>query len=309
MYSNVELHATTRRNNKYASWWSKLSDAEKQRRRAKRSDSMRNLRQTRRELITRQQRSIAIETAVPTTVKPQPPAGVRAIEVWLETLTGHDGNSSANGGLALGASANEEDAASSHNVASQVSQLSPLAFVKEVGWTRKLFAWFLGEYERTRRYTAYLFGKGGEGKTRTVRALLQGKNVFECRLTEPYAFDGFDADVDILLIEDVNWLCFHDSLRSTLLSIMARQPSVIQRKFKKQMVVENRKVLTIFTSNFKLPDDAAFRRRCYVVWANEKACIDDVAAGEDDAGDDDAEYANPKSLTAAKHIFEKRGRV
>ena len=93
----------------------------------------------------------------------------------------------------MGASANEEDEASSHNVASQVSQLSPLAFVKEVGWTRKLFAWFLGEYERTRRYTAYLFGKGGEGKTRTVRALLQGKNVFECRLTEPYAFDGFDA--------------------------------------------------------------------------------------------------------------------
>ena len=209
----------------------------------------------------------------------------------------------------MGASATEENAAGSHNIASQVSQMSPLAFVKEVGWTRKLFDWFLGEYEHTRRYTAYLFGKGGEGKTRTVRALLQGKNVFECRLTEPYAFDGFDADVDILLIEDVNWLCFHDSLRSTLLSIMARQPAVIQRKFKKQMVVENRKVLTIFTSNFKLPDDAAFRRRCYVVWANENACIDDVAAGEDNAGDDDTEYANPKSLTAAKHIFEKRRRV
>ena len=304
MSANVELHAATRRN-KYALWWSKLSEEEKQRRRAKCSSTMRNLRHTRRESITRQLRSTTLQTIDSTVVKPQSSDGSRALEIWFEALTDNDRSGSANETTDV-ATAIEPDWLSTP----QMSQLSSsLAFVKKVGWTLKLFHWFTEEHERTHRYTAYLFGKGGEGKTRTVRALIQGKNVFECRLTESYAFEGFNADVDILLIEDVNWLCFHDSLRSTLLSIMARQPAVIQRKFKPQMVVENCKVLTIFTSNFKLPDDIAFRRRCYVVWANQKACIDAVPAGEDDPGDDDTDYANPKSLAAAKHTFAKRGRV
>ena len=299
MSADLELHATTHRSNKYALWWSKLSEEEKQRRRTKCSSGMRNLRQGRRESITRQPRSTAVQTTDPAAVKPHPADIVRAVEVWFDTQN------------AAGSETMDVTTITEPNlkVTSQMSQLSSLAFVKDVDWVLKLFNWFLGEYERTYRYTAYLFGKGGEGKTRIVRALIQGKNVFECRLTEPYAFDGFNADVDILLIEDVNWLCFEDSLRSTLLSIMARQPAVIQRKFKKQMVVENCKVLTIFTSNFKLPDDVAFRRRCYVLWAKEKACIDGIAAGEDDAGDDDTEYANPKSLAAAKHTFKKRKRV
>jgi len=304
MSANVELHAATR-HNKYASWWSKLSEEEKQRRRAKCSSTMRNLRHTRREAITRQIRSTTLQTIDSTTVKPQSPDGSRALEIWFEALTDHDRSGSANETTDV-TTAIEPDWLSTPQM-SQIS--SSLAFVKKVGWTFKLFHWFTEEHERTHRYTAYLFGKGGEGKTRTVRALIQGKNVFECRLTESYAFEGFNADVDILLIEDVNWLCFHDSLRSTLLSIMARQPAVIQRKFKPQMVVENSKVLTIFTSNFKLPDDIAFRRRCYVVWANQKACTDDVPAGEDDPGDDDTDYDNPKSLTAAKHTFAKRRRV
>jgi len=338
MSANTEAHAATRRSNKYALWYSKLSDEEKQRRKAKCSESMRNLRQARQELTTRQPRSTPAQT---TTVKPQLLDGARALQKWLETLAVRDGSGSANGGLALGESPAEENGEGSHDaaeqdipssatttfeacsettdvatttepslqMASQVWQLSPLGFVKDVQWVLKLFNWFVGDYERTHRYTAYLFGEGGEGKTRTVRALVQGKNVFECRLTEAYAFDGFNADVDILLIEDVNWLCFHGELRSTLLSIMARQPAVIQRKFKQQMVVENRKVLTIFTSNFKLPDDVAFRRRCYIVWADVKACIDDVAADEDDAGDDDAGYTNPKLPAAQKHNFGKRKRV
>jgi hypothetical protein len=172
-------------------------------------------------------------------------------------------------------------------------------FAKDVAWVRKLFNWFVEGRERTHRYTAYVFGHGGEGKTRIVREMVRGLNVFECRLTEPYAFDGFTSDVDVLLLEDVNWFVFDNALRSTLLPIMSRQPTVIQRKFKQQETVSNTKVITIFTSNFTLPTDHAFRRRTYLVHANERACKDTPSAIDDDAGDDDAHYTNPWLPTCA----------
>ena len=175
---------------------------------------------------------------------------------------------------------------------------SSIGFIRDVEWTRNLLKWFVGGYNSTHRYCAYVFGSGGEGKTRVVRELVRGMKVFECRLTEPYAFDGFASDTDILLVEDVNWSCFHTTLRSTLLSITARQPAVIQRKYKPQITVLNDKVLTLFTSNFKLPSDVALRRRCFVVWAKTAACIDAVPISQDDPGDDDASYVNPR-LTGA----------
>ena len=170
---------------------------------------------------------------------------------------------------------------------------SSIGFIRDVEWTRNLLKWFVGGYNNTHRYCAYVFGSGGEGKTRLVRALAYGMNVFECRLTEPYAFDGFNSSTDVLLVEDVNWSCFHTTLRSTLLSITARQPAVIQRKYKPQITVVNDKVLTLFTSNFKLPNDVALRRRCFVVWAKTAACMDAVPTSQDDPGDDDASYVNP----------------
>ena len=172
-------------------------------------------------------------------------------------------------------------------------------FVKDVAWVRKLFNWMLVGRARTHRHAAYVFGHGGEGKTRIVRAMITKFNVFECRLTEPYAFDGFSSNVDVLLLEDVNWAVFDNALRSTLLPIMSRQPTVIQRKFKHQETVSNTKVITIFTSNFTLPTDHAFRRRTYIVHANERACKDTVTADDDDAGDDDTSYKNPWLPTCA----------
>jgi hypothetical protein len=166
-------------------------------------------------------------------------------------------------------------------------------FANDVQWVRKLFTWFIDGNIRTHRYAAYVFGHGGEGKTRIVRAMLQGLNIFECRLTEPFAFEGFNSDVDVLLLEDVNWHVFDNALRSTLLPIMSRQPTVIQRKFKQQETVSNDKVITIFTSNFTLPTDFAFRRRTYIIHANERACKDTLTAVDDDAGDDDSTYKNP----------------
>ena len=174
-----------------------------------------------------------------------------------------------------------------------------IGFAKDVAWARKLFTWFVDGRERTHRYAAYVFGHGGEGKTRIVREMVRGLNVFECRLTEPYAFDGFSSNVDVLLLEDVNWAVFDNALRSTLLPIMSRQPTVIQRKFKQQETVSNTKVITIFTSNFTLPTDHAFRRRTYLVHANERACKDTLTAVDDDAGDDDANYKNPWLPTCA----------
>jgi hypothetical protein len=181
-------------------------------------------------------------------------------------------------------------------------------FAKDAAWVRKLFSWFAGGHERTHRYAVYVFGHGGEGKTRIVRAMLLGLNVFECRLTEPYAFDGFSSNVDVLLLEDVNWSVFDNALRSTLLPIMSRQPTVIQRKFKQQETVSNTKAVTIFTSNFTLPTDHAFRRRTYLIHANERACKDTVTAIDDDAGDDDANYKNPWLPTCAnQQSYWKKG--
>ena len=111
--------------------------------------------------------------------------------------------------------------------------------------------------------------------------MIQGMNVFECRLTKPFAFDGFNQSTDILLVDDINWYTFDRALRSTLRNIMARQPAVIQRKFKRQATVMNEHVLTIFTSNYKPLVDDSFLRRCYVVWAKEKACKDDLSSYED----------------------------
>ena len=181
-------------------------------------------------------------------------------------------------------------------------------FAKDVAWVRKLFTWFVDGHERTHRYAAYVFGHGGEGKTRIVRAMLLGLNVFACRLTESYAFDGFSSNVDVLLLEDVNWAVFDNALRSTLLPIMSRQPTVIQRKFKQQETVSNTKVITIFTSNFTLPTDHAFRRRTYLVHANERACKDTLTAVDDDAGDDDANYKNPWLPTCAnQQAYRNKG--
>jgi hypothetical protein len=174
--------------------------------------------------------------------------------------------------------------------------------VEDVAWTRSLFSWFVGGYERTHRYAAYVLGMGGEGKTRVVRAMTFGMRVFECRLTEPYAFEGYDDSIDILLLDDVNWASFDITLRSTLLSIMARQPATIQRKHKPQVTVFNDKVLTVFTSNYKLPTDTAFRRRTYIVWAKTQACKDAITASEDDPGDDDTGYVNPKALSSVHTV-------
>ena len=170
---------------------------------------------------------------------------------------------------------------------------SSLGFVENVTWTHNLFSWFAGGAERTHRYAAYVCGTGGEGKTRIVRAMIRGMNVFECKLTEPYAFHGFSSSTDVVLVDEVNWSCFDDSLRSTLLTIMARQPAVILRKFKKQETVVNEHVLTIFTSNFKLVADETFRRRIYLVWAKVRACNDCISPKDDDPGDDDTLFKSP----------------
>jgi hypothetical protein len=79
---------------------------------------------------------------------------------------------------------------------------------------------------------------------------------------------------------------------------MARQPATIRRKHKPQVTVFNDKVLTVFTSNFKLPTDTAFRRRTYIVRAKTQACKDAIATPEDNPGDDDSGYVNPKALAS-----------
>ena len=179
-------------------------------------------------------------------------------------------------------------------VVSVESLFATIDFAADVPWVRKLFSWFSGGPELSHRYTAYVFGQGGEGKSRIVRAIVRNMNVFESRLTEPAAFDGYDSDYDVLLVEDVNWHVFENTLRSTLPSIMARQPAVVQRKFRPQQTVANDMVLTIFTSNYKLPTDKAFRRRTHKVYANEQACEDCVRTTTDDgSGDDDAQYVEP----------------
>jgi hypothetical protein len=226
----------------------------------------------------------------------------------------HDSKTIASGGEQLAAKANiqsdgEQPATVNEQVDDSSTEVDKLAlvellfqtidFAKDTAWVRKLFTWFIIGHEQSHRYAAYVFGHGGEGKSRIVRAMLPGLNIFECRLTEPYAFDGFNANVHILLIEDVNWAVFDNTLRSTLLPIMSRQPTVIQRKFKQQETVSNTGVITIFTSNFTLPTDHAFRRRTYLIHANERACTDNPTATDDDAGDDDADYKNPWLPTCA----------
>ena len=178
---------------------------------------------------------------------------------------------------------------------------SSIGFVQNVTWTRKLFDWFGGGCDRSRRYAAYVFGVGGEGKTRIVRAMADGMNVFECRLNEPFGLQGFSSTTDVLLVDDVNWDTFDHALRASLLCIMGRMPTVIQRKFKTYDTVVNKHVLTIFTSNFKLPDDYSFRRRSYRVWANVKACKDMVSDQDEDSGDDDSFFVNPKWRPAHVH--------
>ena len=170
---------------------------------------------------------------------------------------------------------------------------SSIGFAENVPWTRNLFNWFAGGCERSHRYAAYVFGKGGEGKSRIVRAMIQGMNVFECRLTEPYAFHGFSSSTDVVLVDDMYWFCFDRTLRSTLLCIMARRPAVIRRKFRKQVTVVNEHVLTIFTSTFKPVVDDAFRRCSYRVWAKVQACNDRISPNDDDSGDDDTFFRSP----------------
>jgi hypothetical protein len=62
-------------------------------------------------------------------------------------------------------------------------------FAKGVAWVRKLFTWFVDGHKRTHRYGAHVSGHGAEGKTRIVREMLVGLNVFDCPLTKPYVVD------------------------------------------------------------------------------------------------------------------------
>ena len=41
-----------------------------------------------------------------------------------------------------------------------------IAFISDIGWTRKLLKWFAGGYERTHRYAAYVFGSAVEKEKR-----------------------------------------------------------------------------------------------------------------------------------------------
>ena len=182
---------------------------------------------------------------------------------------------------------------------------SSIDFVEDVAWTRNLFNWFGGGCERSRLYAAYVVGAGGEGKTRIVRAMIQGMNVFECCLFSPFALDGFDKNVDILLVDDISWGKFDSALRPALLNIMARQPAVIQRKFKRTQTVANEHVLTIFTSNYKPLDDANFIRRTYCVWAKVKACKDVISPEHVDRGDDLSSYQDPKLSPVQAHAAAK----
>jgi len=182
---------------------------------------------------------------------------------------------------------------------------SSVGFAANVTWTRSLFNWFGGGCERSHRYAAYVVGAGGEGKTRIVRAMIQGMNVFECCLINPFAFDGFNKSIDILLVDDVNWDKFDRALRPTLLNIMARQPAVIQRKFKRAETVTNEHVLTIFTSNYTPLADDNFLRRSYSVWAKVKACKDVISQQEDDPGDDLSSYKNPTLPSVQAHAAVK----
>ena len=123
--------------------------------------------------------------------------------------------------------------------------------------------------------------------------MIQGMNVFECCLINPFAFDGFNKSIDILLVDCVNWDKFDRALRPALLNIMTRQPAVIRRKYKKAETVVNEHVLTIFTSNYKPLADDNFLRRSYCVWAKVKACNDCISPKDDDSGDDDTFFKSP----------------
>ena len=182
---------------------------------------------------------------------------------------------------------------------------SSIGFAADVAWTRNLFNWFGGGCDLSHRYAAYVLGAGGEGKTRIVRAMIQGMNVFECHLTKPFAFDGFNQSIDILLVDDINWNKFDGALRSTLLNIMGRQSAVIQRKWKRQATVVNEHVLTIFTSNYKPLADDSFLRRSYVVWAKEMACKDAVLYQDVDRGDDLSSYVDPPLWPVQEHAAVK----
>ena len=119
-------------------------------------------------------------------------------------------------------------------------------------------------------------------------------NFIKCRLTDQHAFDGSDSDM--VLLENANSDRFDDRLRSALLRVMPRQPAVIRRKHKPPIVVENGNVLTIFTSDLEPPRDKALQRRCFKVWAKEKACRDGRDDDPDVPGENVANYINPKLL-------------
>jgi hypothetical protein len=120
-------------------------------------------------------------------------------------------NPSASGGEQLAQQTSNGNGNTSEKVESNSPELETSAlvdmlfatidFAKDADWVRKLFTWYVGGHERTHGHAAYVFGHGSEGKTRIVRAMLLGLNVFECRLTEQYAFDGFTSNVDVLLLE------------------------------------------------------------------------------------------------------------
>ena len=182
---------------------------------------------------------------------------------------------------------------------------SSIDFAENVPWTRNLFSWFGGGCDRSHRYAAYVFGAEGVGKTRIVRAMIHGMNVFECRLTNQFAFHGFSSTTDVLLVDDVRLDKFDRHLRSTLKRIMSRQPAVVQRRRLPQETVVDEHVQTIFTSRFKLLDDYSFRLRCYRVWANVKACKDIVSDQDDDSGDDDTFFVDPKLPSIQVHAAVK----
>jgi hypothetical protein len=331
---------TSEREKPWRSKWNQLTEAKKQQRRLQRAESMRKLRQLHKDRAAaraeshiscvdigdvlphvgntmqdvNETNSGMLQSTIHHIVAPASDArGIISsnahIQEWLASIDNERGCAQGDPSSAIGGwdTAIHVGEAASHiatypHLQSVDSLFAYTHNVADVEWTRNLFKWFVGGHERTHRYAAYVFGVGGEGKTRVARAMVRGMRVFECRLTEPYAFEGFDESTDILLLDDVNWNCFDIALRSTLLSIMARQPTTIQRKHKPQTTVLNDKVLTIFTSNFKLPTDTAFRRRTYIVWAKMKACNDAIAASEDDPGDDDTDYVNPKPVASVPGV-------
>ena len=153
----------------------------------------------------------------------------------------------------------------------------------DVSWARLVLDWFaerLVPVDLNRR-SLYLWGKAGVGKTRFVDRLLEARMCIHRDCSESFFLQGLSEDFDFVWLDEFvpDTVMRNKEYRQQFNKLTGRERVMVRVKGSEQYEVDADNIRTVITSNDPPLNADYFRRRFYVVNANEDMYIAPTASG------------------------------